>query len=378
VLTTDPLRSLGRQPASGPARPAHPAGGARRRGGPRRPAPGAPARVEPPPRRSPAPVDERIEAFSPTSSSRHRHPAAAAAPHPGPGPARAGADLSLPVDADDYSPRSCSRATGSPTASCTTRATTAAPPRASSTSPRVGCRSRTTRRPCPRGLRSPAGARASTPVPAAALELPITSRQPAPGRVLRLAAAAPAGRRRRPRAGTRERRMETRFIVPGGMVANLDFVEGIFGNAGDPYLPENDRRSIPLHWTGHTGCVILAPHLTHVTKQSSASPSRQGDRAADPRRHVLVRPGRALQRRQGLQGVRPRRARRHGHDHRGQLLRLLQERGQDPDLHVRQPFRRSRGGAQRRRHGLPLLGRGARVRQSVCRGITHRRRRRLA
>ncbi|HMQ39084.1 MAG TPA: hypothetical protein PKA07_16100, partial [Micropruina sp.] len=33
-----------------------------------------------------------------------------------------------------------------------------------------------------------------------------------------------------------ERRMETRFIVPGGLVANLDFVEGIFGNGGDPYL----------------------------------------------------------------------------------------------------------------------------------------------
>ncbi|HOQ54660.1 MAG TPA: hypothetical protein PLF56_13740, partial [Micropruina sp.] len=31
-----------------------------------------------------------------------------------------------------------------------------------------------------------------------------------------------------------ERRMETRFIVPGGLVANLDFVEGIFGNGGDP------------------------------------------------------------------------------------------------------------------------------------------------
>ena len=53
---------------------------------------------------------------------------------------------------------------------------------------------------------------------------------------------------------TRERRMETRFIVPGSMVANLDFVEGIFGNAGDPYLPENDAALDPLGWTGHTGC----------------------------------------------------------------------------------------------------------------------------
>ncbi len=34
--------------------------------------------------------------------------------------------------------------------------------------------------------------------------------------------------------------MEIRFFAPGGLVSNLDFVESIFGNAGDPYLPEND------------------------------------------------------------------------------------------------------------------------------------------
>jgi len=55
-----------------------------------------------------------------------------------------------------------------------------------------------------------------------------------------------------------EKRMETRFIVPGGLVANLDFVEGIFGNGGDPYLPENDASLNPHTWTGHTGAVILA------------------------------------------------------------------------------------------------------------------------
>ena len=65
---------------------------------------------------------------------------------------------------------------------------------------------------------------------------------------------------------TTEKRMETRFFVPGALVANLDFVESIFGNAGDPYLPENDASLDPDGWTGHTGCVILAPHLTHVPK----------------------------------------------------------------------------------------------------------------
>lgn len=70
----------------------------------------------------------------------------------------------------------------------------------------------------------------------------------------------------------REKRMETRFIVPGGLVANLDFVESIFGNGGDPYLPENDASLAPETWTGHTGAVILAPHLVHVTKQGLGLP----------------------------------------------------------------------------------------------------------
>ena len=70
-----------------------------------------------------------------------------------------------------------------------------------------------------------------------------------------------------------ERRMETRFIVPGGLVANLDFVESIFGNAGDPQLPENDAALHPDHWTGTTGCVILAPHLTSLTKKELGLPA---------------------------------------------------------------------------------------------------------
>ena len=56
---------------------------------------------------------------------------------------------------------------------------------------------------------------------------------------------------------------------PGGLVSNLDFVESIFGNAGDPYLPENDAGLDVEHWTGHTGCVILAPHLTQLTKREA-------------------------------------------------------------------------------------------------------------
>ncbi|MEM7600192.1 MAG: hypothetical protein AAF357_02115, partial [Verrucomicrobiota bacterium] len=69
-----------------------------------------------------------------------------------------------------------------------------------------------------------------------------------------------------------EKTMETRFFVPGNLVSNLDFVESIFGNAGDPFLPENDARLDVQHWTGHTGCVILAPHLIGVKKKDVGLP----------------------------------------------------------------------------------------------------------
>ena len=67
--------------------------------------------------------------------------------------------------------------------------------------------------------------------------------------------------------------METRFFVPGNLVSNLDFVESIFGNAGDPNLPENDAALDPEHWSGHTGCVILAPHIVGtLTKKELGLP----------------------------------------------------------------------------------------------------------
>ena len=69
-----------------------------------------------------------------------------------------------------------------------------------------------------------------------------------------------------------QKTMETRFFVPGGVVANLDFVESIFGNAGDPALPENDAGLDVEHWSGHTGCVILVPHLIRCTKKELGLP----------------------------------------------------------------------------------------------------------
>ncbi len=70
-----------------------------------------------------------------------------------------------------------------------------------------------------------------------------------------------------------EKSMEVRFFAPGNLVSNLDFVESIFGNGGDPNLPENDAALDAEHWTGHTGCVILAPHLTKLTKKAVGLPS---------------------------------------------------------------------------------------------------------
>lgn len=71
---------------------------------------------------------------------------------------------------------------------------------------------------------------------------------------------------------TAEKTLEVRFFVPGNLVCNLDFVESIFGNGGDPLLPQNDAGLDVEHWTGHTGCVILAPHLVQATKKSVGLP----------------------------------------------------------------------------------------------------------
>jgi hypothetical protein len=68
------------------------------------------------------------------------------------------------------------------------------------------------------------------------------------------------------------RRMEVRFLAPGTLVSNLDFVESIFGNGGDPYLPENDAALDVLGWSGHTGFVLLAPHLAGIRAKDVGLP----------------------------------------------------------------------------------------------------------
>lgn len=81
-----------------------------------------------------------------------------------------------------------------------------------------------------------------------------------------------------------EKSMEIRFFAPGSLVSNLDFVESIFGNGGNPVLPSNDAGLDVDHWSGHSGCVILAPHLIKFSKKElglphwdEATPRQQAD-----------------------------------------------------------------------------------------------------
>jgi phosphoenolpyruvate carboxykinase (diphosphate) len=69
-----------------------------------------------------------------------------------------------------------------------------------------------------------------------------------------------------------EKSMEIRFFAPGNLVSNLDFVESIFGNDGNPFLPEHDAALDVEHWSGHTGCVVLASHLVGLTKRELGLP----------------------------------------------------------------------------------------------------------
>ncbi|HEX3315132.1 MAG TPA: hypothetical protein VHR72_09600, partial [Gemmataceae bacterium] len=104
------------------------------------------------------------------------------------------------------------------------------------------------------------------------LSLPFTADQPMPARTFVSLLIRPLVCPEVPDY-CRSRSMETRFFAPGSLVSNLDFVESIFGNAGDPYLPEHDAGLDVEHWTGHTGCVILAPHLVLAKKKDLGLPN---------------------------------------------------------------------------------------------------------
>jgi hypothetical protein len=107
-----------------------------------------------------------------------------------------------------------------------------------------------------------------------------------------------------------EKTMEIRFFAPGSLVSNLDFVEAIFGNGGDPYLPENDAALDAAHWTGHSGCVILAPHIVGDRKKAAVGLPHVSDEATDApaarRACAGAKKTRLIQRMAGIQARLPR------------------------------------------------------------------------
>ncbi len=103
------------------------------------------------------------------------------------------------------------------------------------------------------------------------LTLPFGSNQPDPARMFVSLLLRPVVCPATP-GWASEKTMEVRFFAPGNLVSNLDFVESIFGNGGNPNLVEFDAGLDVEHWSGQTGCVILAPHLTRMTKKELGLP----------------------------------------------------------------------------------------------------------
>ncbi len=103
------------------------------------------------------------------------------------------------------------------------------------------------------------------------LKIPFTSSQPEPAHMFVSLLLRPVICPEIP-SKQLEKSMEIRFFAPGNLVSNLDFVESIFGNGGNPNLAEFDAALDVDHWSGHTGCVILAPHLVGFTKKALGLP----------------------------------------------------------------------------------------------------------
>ena len=227
----------------------------------------------------------------------------------------------------------------------------------------------------PRGLRSPAGARAS---PAGSCPGVADHEHPGPRRLLLrllllrrlLVVSSVPGR-------TCERRMETRSLVPGSMVANLDSSKASSANAGRPPTSRTMPPSIPSGPDQSPAAPSRAPH--HVTVVPRPPPSRQGDRAADPATaYCWSGPGRAATTTARPSGVCPGRARRHGHDHRGQTTSYYQRVGQKIQISCPPTFLVAPGGGAQRGAMVFHLRTRAGVHNRYAPRDHHRRRRRLA
>ncbi|KAL0227622.1 hypothetical protein RCL1_003766 [Eukaryota sp. TZLM3-RCL] len=65
--------------------------------------------------------------------------------------------------------------------------------------------------------------------------------------------------------------MEVRVLVPASMVCCLDFLDCVFGSAGDPFMPLIDA-GIDETWSGHTGMIFAAPHVRTLKKKDIGLP----------------------------------------------------------------------------------------------------------
>ena len=119
--------------------------------------------------------------------------------------------------------------------------------------------------------------RAAMTPPADLLELPFTGNEPDKARSFVSLLLRPTVVPAVPNV-TAARSMEVRFFAPGSLVsATWTFVESHLRKCrGDPMLPENDAALDVDHWTGHTGCVILAPHLVQSLTKKSAGAAALG------------------------------------------------------------------------------------------------------
>ncbi len=161
------------------------------------------------------------------------------------------------------------------------------------------------------------------------------------------------------------RTMKIRFFVPGSLVSNLDFVESIFGNAGDPSLPENDSALDVEHWTGHTGCVLLAPHLTRLTKKELGLPPWESATERERRDGITWREPNELYNDGGAFKITCR-------SNAGVIVTVIadnyfgycKKEVKTQISFCRQPCGRSRGRAFRRRLGLRQLEPSLRIRRS--------------
>ncbi len=107
--------------------------------------------------------------------------------------------------------------------------------------------------------------------PDSLLTLPYCSEQPNPAKMFASLLLRPIVCPEIPGVDA-EKTMEIRCFAPGSLVSNLDFIESIFGNGGNPGLPQYDAALDVEHWTGHSGCIILAPHLVGLSKQAVGLP----------------------------------------------------------------------------------------------------------